>query len=40
MQIQRSLHMVRVTNNLRYGRNEHCIKVSIFDLSLFNVQVL
>lgn len=40
MQIQRSLHMVRVTNNLRYGRNEHCIKVSIFDLSPFNVQVL
>lgn len=40
MQIQRSLHMVRVTNNLIYGRNEHCIKVSIFDLSPFNVQVL
>lgn len=40
MQIQRSLHIVRVTNNLRYGRNEHCIKVSIFDLSPFNVQVL
>lgn len=40
MQIQRSLHMVRVTNNLKYDRNNHCIKVSIFDLSLFNVKVL
>lgn len=40
MQIQRSLHMVRVTNNLKYDRNNHCIKVSIFNLPMFNVKVL
>lgn len=40
MQIRRSLCMVRVTNNLKYDRNDHCITVSIFDLALFNVKVL